>query len=235
MTQTALAQPKTDWYQAFRAGLKGRPQPKSTELDGLKTLVAQIAKELGALKQSLQKHADNAKPEFDPTRHLTKIQGKNYLEVKWRLVWMRSEHPDWSIETEPVEINTEKKYVIFSSTVKDETGRVIAIGTKADLASPPICQLKMASGRNIVGLWTYPTRPNMGLLCLSAGSWHIFPKTGSACSLTSIGPCGCSYDVSATRGCMKSSRLTRRWSWQTLRAKSPSSSGASGSSSFRTM
>ncbi len=132
MNQTVSAQPKTDWYQAFRAGLKGRPQPKSTELDGLKTLVAQIAKELGALKQSLQKHADNAKPEFDPTKHLTKIQGKNYLEVKWRLVWMRSEHPDWSIETEPVEINTEKKYVIFRATVKDETGRVIATGTKAE-------------------------------------------------------------------------------------------------------
>jgi hypothetical protein len=132
MTHSALAQPKSDWYQSFRAGLKGRPQPKSTELDGLKTLVAQIAKELGSLKQSLQKHADNAKPEFDPTRHLTKIQGKNYLEVKWRLVWIRSEHPDWSIETEPVEINTEKKYVIFRATVKDETGRVIATGTKAE-------------------------------------------------------------------------------------------------------
>jgi hypothetical protein len=132
MNQTTLAQPKSDWYQSFRAGLKGRPQPRSTELDGLKTLVAQIAKELGALKQSLQKQADNAKPEFDPTRHLTKIQGKNYLEVKWRLVWIRSEHPDWSIETEPVEINTEKKYVIFRATVKDETGRVIATGTKAE-------------------------------------------------------------------------------------------------------
>jgi hypothetical protein len=132
MTQTALAQPKTDWYQAFRAGLKGRPQPKPTELDGLKTLVAQIAKELGALKQSLQKHTDNTKPEFDPTRHLTKIQGKNYLEVKWRLVWMRSDHPDWSIETAPAEINTEKKYVISRATVKDETGRVIATGTKAE-------------------------------------------------------------------------------------------------------
>jgi hypothetical protein len=29
--------------------------------------VAQIAKELGALKRSLQKPADNAKSEFDPT------------------------------------------------------------------------------------------------------------------------------------------------------------------------
>ena len=132
MTQSALAQPKSDWYQSFRAGLKGRPQPKSTELDGLKTLVAQIAKELSALKQSLQKQTESTEPEFDPTRHLTKIQGKNYLEVKWRLVWMRNEHPDWSIETEPVEINTDKKYVIFSAMVKDETGRVIATGTKAE-------------------------------------------------------------------------------------------------------
>jgi hypothetical protein len=132
MNQTVSAQPKPDWYQAFRTGLKGRSQPKSTELDGLKTLVAQIGKELGALKRSLQKHADNAKPDFDPTRRLTKIQGRNYLEVKWRLVWMRNEHPEWAIETEPLEINTEKKYVIFRARVKDETGRVIATGTKAE-------------------------------------------------------------------------------------------------------
>jgi hypothetical protein len=63
---------------------------------------------------------------------LTKIQGNNYLEVKWRLVWMRTDHPNWSIETEPAEINTEKKYVIFRAKVKDETGRVIATGTKAE-------------------------------------------------------------------------------------------------------
>lgn len=39
---------------------------------------------------------------FDPGRHLTTVSGKDYLEVKWRLVWLRSEHPDAVIETELV-------------------------------------------------------------------------------------------------------------------------------------
>ncbi len=40
---------------------------------------------------------------FDPARHLTMVSGKEYLEVKWRLVWLRSEHPDAHITTEMVE------------------------------------------------------------------------------------------------------------------------------------
>jgi hypothetical protein len=37
---------------------------------------------------------------FDPNRYLTKVSGSDYLEVKWRLLWLRTEHPDASIETE---------------------------------------------------------------------------------------------------------------------------------------
>lgn len=37
---------------------------------------------------------------FDPSRHLTLVSGKEYLEVKWRLVWLRTEHPNAIIETE---------------------------------------------------------------------------------------------------------------------------------------
>ncbi len=40
---------------------------------------------------------------FDPTRHLTKVSGRDYLEVKWRLVWLRTTHPDAQIETEMVQ------------------------------------------------------------------------------------------------------------------------------------
>jgi hypothetical protein len=132
MSQRVSTQPKQDWYQAFKNGLPDRSQSEATDLDGLKMLVTQVAKELSDLKRSLQKMTDSAKPEFDPTKHLTKIQGNDYLEVKWRLVWMRKEHRDWSVVTEPVEINTEKKYVIFRATVKDETDRVIATATKAE-------------------------------------------------------------------------------------------------------
>lgn len=37
---------------------------------------------------------------FDASRYLTKLRGQDYLEVKWRLVWLRTEHPDAIIETE---------------------------------------------------------------------------------------------------------------------------------------
>jgi hypothetical protein len=43
--------------------------------------------------------ADNTTP-FDPNRYLTKVSGSDYLEVKWRLLWLRTEHPEASIETE---------------------------------------------------------------------------------------------------------------------------------------
>lgn len=31
---------------------------------------------------------------------LLNLRGKQYFEVKFRLVWFREDHPDWSIETE---------------------------------------------------------------------------------------------------------------------------------------
>lgn len=138
MTQTT--QPKQDWYTDFKTavgspGFRGRQQPKSpeAELADLKIWVIKVARELGELKRSLPNLESNGNSKFDPTRHLIKVQGgQQYLEVKWRLVWFRQDHPDWTIETEPVEINTEKMYAIFRATVKDQTGRVIATATKAE-------------------------------------------------------------------------------------------------------
>jgi hypothetical protein len=42
-------------------------------------------------------------PAFEPQKYLTKVSGRDYLEVKWRLVWLRSVHPDAQIETELVQ------------------------------------------------------------------------------------------------------------------------------------
>ncbi len=39
---------------------------------------------------------------FDPARYLTRVNGSEYLEVKWRLVWLRDRHPDATVETELV-------------------------------------------------------------------------------------------------------------------------------------
>jgi hypothetical protein len=39
---------------------------------------------------------------FDPSKYLTKVGSSDYLEVKWRLVWLREAHPEASVETELV-------------------------------------------------------------------------------------------------------------------------------------
>lgn len=63
---------------------------------------------------------------------LLQLKGKDYLQVAHRLVWMREEHPEWQIITEPVEINIDKKYAIFRSSILNENGRVMATATKAE-------------------------------------------------------------------------------------------------------
>lgn len=37
---------------------------------------------------------------FDPSRHLSKVGGKDYLEVKWRIKWFRADYPNGCISTE---------------------------------------------------------------------------------------------------------------------------------------
>lgn len=39
---------------------------------------------------------------FDASKYLTDLNGRDYLEVKWRLLWLRTEHPDASVQTELV-------------------------------------------------------------------------------------------------------------------------------------
>lgn len=36
---------------------------------------------------------------FNPNRFLTKVSGQDYLEVKWRLLWLRTDHPNATIDT----------------------------------------------------------------------------------------------------------------------------------------
>lgn len=56
---------------------------------------------------------------FDPTRYLRQLRGRggssDYLDVKWRLVWLRSEHPDAQISTEHVSIGADS--AVFKATV----------------------------------------------------------------------------------------------------------------------
>ena len=60
---------------------------------------------------------------FDAKSKITKMQGKDYLEVKWRLVWFREDHPKGSIVTEVV-----KDVMLIKATVLDEDGRILGTG-----------------------------------------------------------------------------------------------------------
>ena len=70
---------------------------------------------------------------FRPTQYMTKLKGKDYLEVKWRLLWLRTEHPEAIITTEM--IKADEAFALFKATVEIPSGG-LATGwgseTKAD-------------------------------------------------------------------------------------------------------
>jgi hypothetical protein len=59
---------------------------------------------------------------------LLNLRGKEYLEVKYRLVWFREDHPDWSIETELANVTDVSAYA--KAIIRDDKGRVIATSHK---------------------------------------------------------------------------------------------------------
>lgn len=61
---------------------------------------------------------------------LLNLKGKDYLQVAWRIVWFREEHPMWSIETEFVTID--ENSAVGKCTIKDESGRVISTAHKQE-------------------------------------------------------------------------------------------------------
>lgn len=61
---------------------------------------------------------------------LRDLKGKAYLDVCWRVLWMREEHIDWSIETEFLQLTAE--VAIAKATIKDAQGKVIAQGTRME-------------------------------------------------------------------------------------------------------
>lgn len=70
---------------------------------------------------------------FDPKKHLSDLGGKDYLEVKWRLAWLRDLHSDADIETEMVRDDPEQ--AVFKAKVSiPERGSATGYGseTKGD-------------------------------------------------------------------------------------------------------
>lgn len=61
---------------------------------------------------------------------LRDMRGKDYLDVQYRVLWMREEHTDWGITTEIVTHDDTKS--IVRATILDNTGKILAQGTKSE-------------------------------------------------------------------------------------------------------
>ena len=61
---------------------------------------------------------------FDAQSKLTQIKGKDYLEVKWRIVWFREDHPLGSIDTNIVDTQNQ----IIKANVYDADGNLLGTG-----------------------------------------------------------------------------------------------------------
>jgi hypothetical protein len=60
---------------------------------------------------------------FDPKSKVTSLRGKEYLEVKWRLVWFRDERKDGAILTEVVSTSP----LLIKATIMDGN-KILATG-----------------------------------------------------------------------------------------------------------
>lgn len=59
---------------------------------------------------------------FNPNEHISRLKGKDYLEVKWRLVWFRDQYPHGEIRTSIAHIDTEKGIAVFKAEISDGEG-----------------------------------------------------------------------------------------------------------------
>jgi hypothetical protein len=65
---------------------------------------------------------------FEASKYITKLQGKEYLEVKWRLLWLRTEAPNATIDTELVRL--EPDFALFKATITDGKGSATGYGSE---------------------------------------------------------------------------------------------------------
>ena len=78
----------------------------------------EVRKVRDKVSNDLQDKSENRS--FDPSKYLTRVGGAEYLEVRWRILWLRTLHPDAVIEMEHVKITDD--IAIFKATVVLPTG-----------------------------------------------------------------------------------------------------------------
>lgn len=74
---------------------------------------------------------------FDPNGHLRNLKGQQYLDVKWRLVWLREEYPQARIKTEMVHLDLDHKLAVFRAEVEiPERGLATGYGSETERDFP---------------------------------------------------------------------------------------------------
>jgi len=84
------------------------------------------------IKESVNMNNINTNNKFNPQRHLIKVKGQDYLEVKFRLHWCRQEHPQWDINPVTTTIDLERGIAVARCDIYDEQGKHIAAGEKME-------------------------------------------------------------------------------------------------------
>lgn len=90
--------------------------------------------ESGAMNEADGAKRSDATKSFDPRAYLRRIQVRGteveYLDVKWRLVWLRSEHPDAHVLTQLV--SNEKNVAVFrAEVILPSGGRATGYGSES--------------------------------------------------------------------------------------------------------
>jgi hypothetical protein len=65
---------------------------------------------------------------FDPSSHLTKVSGSDYLGVQWRLVWFRDKYPHGRITAEHVTL-TDQLAIFRAEVTAVEDGEILGSAT----------------------------------------------------------------------------------------------------------
>lgn len=71
---------------------------------------------------------------FDPNQYISKVKGRDYLEVKWRIAWMRSEHPQAILETDLMS-HDDTRAIVRARVTLPEGGSATGWGSETSTTS----------------------------------------------------------------------------------------------------
>lgn len=71
---------------------------------------------------------------FDPNQYVSKVKGRDYLEVKWRIAWMRNDHPNATLETDLMS-HDDTRAIVRARVTLPEGGSATGWGSETVAAS----------------------------------------------------------------------------------------------------